>query len=244
MLRIFVAVFCILAIGISPAVANDQLNEKLLLAARENDFHEVERLVNVGADVNSRNRFGFTPLMLTGAPEVGTYLVKRGAIVDAELSNGLNALLMQTTYGNQKMVALLVESGADINRIGQFGMTPIMRACNFSKFDAVVYLAEKGANVNVEQADGNTALMMCVVSASTITKAKRSEQDKDADDSSYEMKMASAIEAIKALVKHGAKLDARRVIAIDSAKKITPLEAAIRLNRAEVIECLRGLSAS
>lgn len=230
-------------IGVAQAVADDQLNENLFAAIRENNLQGVASLVSQGADVNAKNKLGFTPLMFSSDAEIAAYLIKKGAVIDAETANGLNALLMNTTYGTKPMVAVLVEAGADINRVGQFGMTPIMRACSFSKFDSVVYLAAKGANVNYEQKDGNTALMMCVVSASTIMKVRRNEQGVVEKDDLYGAKMSAALESIRSLVEHGAKLDARQVNLLDGSKVATPLGVAIRLNRQEVIECLRKLNA-
>lgn len=226
-------------LGITQVHAEAQLSEELLSAIHERNIQAVDSLLSKGADVNAKNRFGFTPLMVTGDPEMAAHLIKKGATVDLETTNGLNALLIATTFGTKSMVAVLVEAGADINHVGQLGMTPIMRACNFSKFDSVMYLANKGANANIEQKDGNTALMMCIVSASIILKNRMNDKGAFVPNESYEMKMASALDAIQSLIDHGANLNARRVNLIDGTKAITPLEAAIRLNRQEVIELLK-----
>lgn len=238
------SVFLIFFLGITQVHADEQLNKDLFSAVHDRNIQAVDALLQNGADINAVSMWGFTPLMVTSDPLIAAHLIKKGAIVDFETTNNLTALLMETTSGTKSKVAVLVDGGADINRIGQFGMTPIMRACNFSKFDSVVYLANKGANVNIEQKDGNSALMMCIVSASTILKNRFNDKRALVPDEAYDMKMASALDAIKSLIVHGANLDARRVNLIDGTKAITPLEAAVQLNRQEVIELLRKYDAT
>jgi ankyrin repeat protein len=232
-------------IGTAHAAADTRLNESLFASIKENNLPKVMDLVESGADVNARNIFNYTPLMFTTNVEIAAYLIKKGARLDAEMPNGENAILIAASYGTKPLVALLIEAGANIEsitRVGLAGMTPIMRACENSKYDSVVYLANKGANVNHETKDGNTALMLCIVSSVKILKEIRTPSGIRKNDL-YDTKMAEALGAIKALVEHGAKIDARRVNLMDGTKSITPLGIAIRTNRQEIIEYLKKLNA-
>ena len=72
----------ILFVGIAQALADDQLNVDLFSAVYEKDIQAVDNLLGKGANVDAKNRLGFTPLMLTGDPVMASYLIKRGAVVD------------------------------------------------------------------------------------------------------------------------------------------------------------------
>lgn len=241
MQKIYSGLILLLFVGISQAVANPQLDEQLFASIKARNLQAVVKLVESGADVNARNAFGYTPLMFTMDVDVASYLINKGARVNDEMANGENAILMNSDYGTKPMVALLVESGANIEsvtRVGFAGMTPIMRACENSNYDSVVYLANKGANVNHETKDGNTALMLCIVSTATTLKDVRGQKNE-----LYDAKMAAALDAIKSLVEHGAKLDAHRVNLLNGTKSITPLGIAIQLRKQEIIDYLRKLNA-
>lgn len=237
----YLYVLIIFFLGATQAVANPQLDEQMFSSIKERNLQAVIKLIESGADVNARNVFGYTPLMFSDDVEIAGYLIKKGARVNDEMANGENAILMNSDYGTKPMVALLVESGANIesiSRVGYVGMTPIMRACESSKYDSVMYLANKGANVNHETKDGNTALMLCIVSTATILKEIRGQKN-----DLYDSKIATALDAIKSLVEHGAKLDAHRVNLFNGTKSITPLGIAIQLRKQEIVDYLRKLNA-
>jgi len=51
------------------------LNEKLLLAVRQSDIAEITKLLEAGADVDSKDRDGFTALMLVNNIDVAKILI-------------------------------------------------------------------------------------------------------------------------------------------------------------------------
>ena len=94
---------CLLGAGALPAFAQkgaDQINVngQLVMAARTGVVPRVQALLEQGANVNSRDRNGDTPLNLAAAK------------------------------GNAAMVAALLKAGADVNLANVAGVTPLMGA--------------------------------------------------------------------------------------------------------------------
>lgn len=99
-------------------------------ATHLDDLETVQLLLQAGANVAARNRFGSTPL-------------------------GLACL-----NGNSAMIETLLKAGADVNATVGEGETPLMTAARTGKLDAVKVLLNRGANVNMKEGwRGQTALM-------------------------------------------------------------------------------------
>ena len=87
----------------------------LRIAANSGHLEEVERLLNEGADINSRASNGMTPLILAswmGHTEVVGLLLRKGADVSAKTNIGSTALKLAAERGHEKIVALLRTYGA------------------------------------------------------------------------------------------------------------------------------------
>ena len=109
-LHVLVAVLAVHAVQAGAQTPSDPtLNAQLLLAARQNDLPQVERVLSQGEAPNSRNRLGKTPLLM--ACEKGNLpLASRmlGAGVDDLCDNrGQTALDMARAGGHTAAAALL-----------------------------------------------------------------------------------------------------------------------------------------
>jgi ankyrin repeat protein len=103
------------------------LNEELLDASKKGDVEKVKKLLKEGADVNAKDRFGFTPLhytALNGHFEVVKLLIERGADVNAKTNGGWTPLRFAAIYGHFEVVKLLIERGADVNAKDKDGGLP------------------------------------------------------------------------------------------------------------------------
>ncbi len=77
----------------------------------------VDELLRAGADVNSTNRHGGTPLMTavwSRDTEVVRRLLEAGAWINAQTDKGQTALMDAAHTRNREMAELLLDAGADV----------------------------------------------------------------------------------------------------------------------------------
>lgn len=105
------------ALMAAPDLKIDQANEAnetaLMMAALRGHLDWCRRLVERGAAVN---RQGWTPLhyAATGpTPQTVSFLLEKGAQVDAPSPNGTTALMMAARYGSEGSVEVLLAAKAD-----------------------------------------------------------------------------------------------------------------------------------
>ncbi len=142
-------------------------NRRLLDAAEFGDTLWIKECLENGADVNTRNEYKETPLIvaashgdLWGNVWIGAVklLIKNGADVNARMVGNGTALMLAANRGYSVVVKLLIEKGADINAKDDNGWTALMLAANGGYIDTVRILLENRADVNVRAKDGWTAL--------------------------------------------------------------------------------------
>jgi ankyrin repeat protein len=86
-------------------------------------------------------------------------LIKFGANVNAVGYNGLvTALCLASITGNIELAKLLIECGANVNRINGLRATPLHWVCITGKIKLAKLLIEHGANVNEMGSNGITPL--------------------------------------------------------------------------------------
>lgn len=79
-------------------------------AVKTNEAEEVKKLLDDGADVNSVDEWGETPLMWAargGWPEMALLLLERGADADAQNEEDDTALTLANRFGNTEVAKLL-----------------------------------------------------------------------------------------------------------------------------------------
>jgi ankyrin repeat protein len=116
-------------------------------------------------------------------------------------------------------VRLLLTAGAQVDRQDRRGHTALLAAAAAGNQDAVVLLVEAGARVNLVGDEGMTPLHLVA----------------QCGESSYEMNAQPGGEAARALIRHGAKIDAR------NRRGQTPRELAMEFHHTEVIEALDAM---
>ncbi len=132
-------------------------------AASKGDTQMVLEALKAGADVNSVDKYGGTPLM-TAARWANTdmirFLLKHGATVDSPRSEaGRTALLVTCAYyGGSEICRMLIDAGADVNATAADGTTALMLAATNCKADVVELLIGKGADKTLRDKKGKTAL--------------------------------------------------------------------------------------
>jgi ankyrin repeat protein len=86
-------------------------------AARYGDLERLRALLDTGSDVNVRDRYHQTGLMLAaqgGHTEAVRLLIERGADLDVAAKFSLTALMLAVLGGHAEVVRLLVAAGADL----------------------------------------------------------------------------------------------------------------------------------
>ena len=90
-------------------------------AIRSGDVETTRALLRSGADVDARDRYGQTALMLAaheGRGDVVEVLLEAGADVDVTAKYNLSALMLAIVAGHASVARLLVRAGANLRLEG------------------------------------------------------------------------------------------------------------------------------
>eukprot|EP00929_Paragymnodinium_shiwhaense_P080200 TRINITY_DN41811_c0_g1_i1.p1 TRINITY_DN41811_c0_g1~~TRINITY_DN41811_c0_g1_i1.p1 ORF type:complete len:975 (-),score=211.27 TRINITY_DN41811_c0_g1_i1:563-3487(-) len=139
-----------------------RVNWKLIhCAAFFNHIEAVGSLVQRGADVNVKTRFGFTSLHLAasiGNADTVDKLVELQANLEDKNKEERTALHAASHMGHVETVKRLLRHGADIQSRDNIGDSPIHGAAKAGHADVVTRLLEEGADPEEDSADGNSPL--------------------------------------------------------------------------------------
>jgi ankyrin repeat protein len=130
--------------------SSQKANLELFSAISSNNIISVKHALANGADINSKTKHGFTPLMIAAAGgnvEIANHL----AVKEAELNSnykGWTSLHRAAFYSNIEIVDFLLEVGLNIDAKDHLGQTPIHWPANYGRLIMVNHLISKGADVN------------------------------------------------------------------------------------------------
>ena len=102
----------------------DELGEDLFTAVRGNEVATVQNLLDRGVDIDGRDEYGNTALMITAAygyAELAEMLVERGAEVNLAGRIGHTALSYAAEEGHAEIAEMLVANGANVNTVNDYG---------------------------------------------------------------------------------------------------------------------------
>jgi ankyrin repeat protein len=141
----------------------------LMTACKTLQVEVANYLIDKGANVNAKNRFGITPLFCFSYNKEAPFdlirrLITKGADVNAKLSLNRNwtVLVDFVMKGNIKVVKLLIDHGADLN-VRDIEGTPLQMAIHHKRNeDMAVFLVESGAKLQ-EFSFGNTDLHLAAI---------------------------------------------------------------------------------
>jgi uncharacterized protein len=158
-----------LLVGVLALIPGERapLGEKLIQATKQGDCGELQKYLNMGADVNARDESGLTPLIwasVKGNAYAAQILLEGGANVNATNTQGDTALMWASIMGHEPVVELILENNADVNfKSKKNGVTALMAAAAKGRDQVVQILIHHGAEVNAKDSHENTALMLASV---------------------------------------------------------------------------------
>jgi len=135
----------------------------LMYAVMQGDIDSVNLLVEHHASLDARADNGFTALMFAcyNHKDIAEYLLARGSDLSLEGGNGWNALYVAAVSGKYEIVKLLLEHGAQMDKVYQCancGQTILIVAAQEGFADIARLLLKNGAHMNLKDDWGYTAL--------------------------------------------------------------------------------------
>ncbi len=161
-------VLMLVVIAIAPRPVLADANADLFRAAETGTAADVKAALSAGANVNTREENGGTPLHVAAAFNDATVVA---ALLDAGAGANLNARVAKTTdvfkeeirtgwaplhaatkFNDAAVVTLLLDAGADPNARDGFVWTPLHVAAAFNDATVVMVLLDAGADMNARTA--------------------------------------------------------------------------------------------
>jgi len=135
-----------------------KIDQELHIAVSSNNFADVRALVeNKGADVNTVDGYGYTPLnraVVINNIALVKFLVEKGADVNFTYVSGYtySPLYLAARTGNFEIVKYLVENGADVKKESMGGgvLHPV---ASRGDVPMVAYLIKNGADIHATEGD-------------------------------------------------------------------------------------------
>ena len=102
------------------------INSRLLRSVTMNDLITVRSLIMAGANPNTRDKWGETPIMRITDEDTVRLLIEKGATLNVRDKEGTPALYYLTTHTNNlNLIKIFLEAGANPNFTTFDGKMPL-----------------------------------------------------------------------------------------------------------------------
>ncbi|KFA80114.1 hypothetical protein S40288_04664 [Stachybotrys chartarum IBT 40288] len=148
-------------IRVGPRIPNLQSLTKLMIASFLGLSALVQLLLNSGAEIESKDEMGQTPLSwaaIAGNKATIQLLLDNGAEIDARDERGQTPLSWAAAIENKDIVQLLLDNGANIESRDDRGRTPLSWAAMSKNKGIVQLLLDNGANIESRDDGDRTPL--------------------------------------------------------------------------------------
>lgn len=171
--------------GANPNFIPEGGNTPLICLARSGRLYDAEKIIQLGAKVNQKNRFIDDSPLLSATDclrfDIVKLLLEKGADPNITDNTGETALMKLNSRGPNaeqfydiqiKIAKLLIENGANVNHVchaincisSSEGSTPLLEASRYNNSEFIKFLLEKGANVNAQDKMGWSPLLVAIKS--------------------------------------------------------------------------------
>lgn len=156
--------------------SKEELREgKILNAAINQNWRVLEKYMHYGLSP-SAHKDGFSLLhfaVVGNHPDKAVMLLNQGALINMQdKENGCTPLLLAVKKAHAKVIDVLLERGADVNKPTKFGYTPLMIAAELGLMKITQKLLKQGAKVNVSTNDGVKTPLLSALMKKHISVAK------------------------------------------------------------------------
>ncbi len=127
----------------------------LLQATKDGETEIVKALIESGADVKAKNKYGETALIVAAAwghSEIVQIFLRAGADVNAQGEDGDTAMLKAITEGHTEIVKMLREAGSP--------EVTLIQAARHGLLETVKALIESGADVKAKDDEHSVTALM------------------------------------------------------------------------------------
>jgi ankyrin repeat protein len=210
-----------------------ELDSQLLLTARDGSLRRASLLIKAGADLEARNRDGWTPLLLSvrrGHTEIASLLLKAGANVNAKTGlYGWTALHVAAKNGLEDLTRQLLALGANVHAAdGVNHWSALHYAVCYGEAAIVKLLLDAGADPNARDYGECTPLSLATNQGSKEVQAVFTSQSSKANkpgmseavaspETSGNLQPKEVLENLKSLLR------ATRNIRVAEVRRLLPL---------------------
>ncbi|MBI5571367.1 MAG: ankyrin repeat domain-containing protein [Desulfomonile tiedjei] len=211
---------------VGPPVPRSEVIQELLAKAKTSDPGEMERLLTLGADVNTRNDENDTPLIVaarSGKAELVKLFLEKGADLEAKNHARFTALAEAARNGHTDSVKLLLAAGAKVNSKTADGSTPLSLASGQGHDEVVRLLLSHHADIKSRTSAGKTALILAASQGRLKVVTLLAERGADINASDLEgatpwteAARNGHASVVKFLMQKGAEITARKKTFLDN----------------------------
>jgi ankyrin repeat protein len=153
------AVRLFLEAGMSPDVADESGQTALMWAAAHGNTAIAQALLAKGANVNARTSYGINSALTVSARKGDARVVRVLLEHGAEINRNGEALVEAARRGHREVVQVLLAGGMDVNAKTYSGTTALIAAAHEGHAELVELLLARNAGMNAKGSFGRTALI-------------------------------------------------------------------------------------
>ncbi|HLN21936.1 MAG TPA: ankyrin repeat domain-containing protein [Bacteroidales bacterium] len=148
-----------------PSYFQDYIQYNLMIAASKGYISEIERMMDMGADINATTIEGATPLIFAvsnNKPDAVRTILKYKPEIDKKTLSSETALMVAVKNQFFDIAEMLIRAGADIDYTDINGVSSLHFAALYGYLDITDLLLYYNAAVDSKSAEGTTPLLTSV----------------------------------------------------------------------------------